>query len=105
MRSAFYYAYMHSAAWYAKRKRALLRAQYRCQKCRSPKRLDVHHLTYERLGHEWDTDLVVLCRKCHDQVHGKTTRRVWLRIDARDVALVVIGLALTLITLRILLRF
>ena len=31
--------------------------------------LDVHHLTYERLGREKDEDLRVLCRACHGDEH------------------------------------
>src|SRR4051812_47555513 len=30
--------------------------------------LEVHHKTYERLGHERDEDLVALCWNCHDGV-------------------------------------
>lgn len=33
--------------------------------------LDVHHLTYERLGNELPEDLVVLCARCHALRHGK----------------------------------
>lgn len=29
-------------------------------------RLEVHHLTYERRGHELDSDLVALCWGCHE---------------------------------------
>lgn len=36
--------------------------------------VDVHHLTYARLGREWESDLIVLCRYCHAREHGK----VWL---------------------------
>lgn len=37
---------------------------------RQQKRLDVHHLTYERFGKELLADLQILCRKCHDEVHA-----------------------------------
>jgi len=44
---------------------------------------DVHHITYERLGHEAMEDLRVLCRKHHDWEHlrpewkkGSKERRV-----------------------------
>lgn len=33
-------------------------------------RLEVHHLTYERIGHEHPDDLIVLCPACHADVHG-----------------------------------
>ena len=32
--------------------------------------LDLHHLTYERLGHERAEDLTVVCRNCHNLIHG-----------------------------------
>lgn len=33
--------------------------------------LDLHHLTYDRYGHERATDLLLLCRGCHDRRHGR----------------------------------
>jgi hypothetical protein len=30
---------------------------------------DLHHASYDRLGHERDADLVPMCRKCHDAMH------------------------------------
>lgn len=32
--------------------------------------INVHHLTYERLGHECESDTVVLCETCHAKRHG-----------------------------------
>jgi|SRR5215472_14775278 len=32
-------------------------------------RLEVHHLTYKRLGHEHPDDLIVLCPGCHAKAH------------------------------------
>lgn len=32
--------------------------------------INVHHLTYERLGHERESDTVVLCETCHAKRHG-----------------------------------
>jgi 5-methylcytosine-specific restriction endonuclease McrA len=31
--------------------------------------VDLHHMTYKRLGNEWDEDLVPLCRDCHKSIH------------------------------------
>ena len=51
---------------------ALQRASYRCQACSSKDEiLDVHHNSYDRLGAEDPSDLIVLCRPCHSKVHGK----------------------------------
>jgi hypothetical protein len=61
--------YLKSDGWKRRRKRALARAGYRCQRCGARGRLDVHHLTYKRRGRERDADLQVLCRSCHQAHH------------------------------------
>ena len=89
-----YARYLASNEWKARRDQALYRAQHRCQSphCRmhmlrtmsdadlaymvsevlTPHayRLEVHHLTYERIGREHPDDLIVLCPQCHADVHG-----------------------------------
>lgn len=86
---ASYADYLQSEDWKVRRERALYLAQHRCQSptCelghlrswtdaelatlpRSRYRLEVHHLTYERLGREHPDDLIVLCRACHAAQHG-----------------------------------
>lgn len=89
-----YADYLVSAEWKLSRKNALQRASHRCQ---SPSceleylrslsdaelafeedemlpphayRLEVHHLTYARLGRELPDDLIVLCPACHAAAHG-----------------------------------
>lgn len=37
--------------------------------------VQLHHMTYERLGHELDSDLAVLCPKCHDLVHDAKSQQ------------------------------
>lgn len=64
-----YEAYLASPLWAARRRRWIRQAHGRCQNCRSRRRLTVHHVTYERLGHELDNDVVVLCWPCHEQLH------------------------------------
>ncbi len=64
-----YYDYLDSPEWAAKRDEALRLADFRCQVCYSSTRLDVHHRTYDRFGNELQSDLVVLCRVCHDIFH------------------------------------
>ena len=62
--------YYRTPEWRAKASRAKIRAGNRCQACgRSGVQLEVHHNTYERLGQELPTDLVVLCRNCHQLYH------------------------------------
>ncbi len=64
-----YSEYLKTTGWQTRREAALKRAGHRCQVCKSADRLEVHHNTYERLGHERAADLVVLCRSCHQTFH------------------------------------
>lgn len=66
-----YKDYLKSEHWMVTRKAALRRANYRCQLCGSTKFLQVHHNNYKNLGHEKDTDLIVLCKYCHGRHHKK----------------------------------
>lgn len=69
-----YQRYLQSAAWKTTRRLALERNGYRCSGCDETEHLEVHHLTYERLGHERPTDLMVLCGFCHAREHGRSPR-------------------------------
>lgn len=40
----------------------------------------MHHLTYERLGCEWLTDLVALCKDCHEQEHDDEFKTMFARL-------------------------
>lgn len=37
--------------------------------CGTSKNLNIHHMTYERLGNEDFNDLVYLCKDCHSNLH------------------------------------
>ena len=41
------------------------RAKNRCEICGERDGLQVHHLNYDRLGHELPGDLKVVCQGCH----------------------------------------
>ena len=57
--------------WWRKRRRQAIRdAKWRCEKCRKRGRLQVHHLSYERLGCERRADLQALCPACHEHEHA-----------------------------------
>jgi ribosome-binding protein aMBF1 (putative translation factor) len=64
-----YSEYLKTEGWKTRRTAAIKRAGHACQVCKSPERLEVHHNTYERLGHELAADLIVLCRNCHQTFH------------------------------------
>ena len=66
--------------WRALRLRALEREGFRCAVCRRGDRLlEVHHLTYERLGAELLEDVVALCQRCH------ATEHAWARRGKRTI--------------------
>lgn len=61
-----YKQYIKSPAWKVRREEMLRAAAYRCQRCRRfGVAVEVHHRTYDNLGHEEEGDLEVLCTDCH----------------------------------------
>lgn len=66
-----YEAYLKSPQWADKRLSAIERAGRRCQVCAAKGApLDVHHNGYRNLGNEPPEDLLVVCRGCHERIHG-----------------------------------
>ena len=77
-RRAEYAAWMSSAGWWQARRRwrdtwiARFGAEPTCAVCGAPWTLrhgDLHHRSYDRLGHERFDDLTPTCRRCHRTVH------------------------------------
>lgn len=69
-----YGCYLKSDHWQAFRLTALERAGNKCALCGDPERvatLNVHHNSYNNLGKEEPTDVVVLCEICHNNYHSK----------------------------------
>lgn len=62
--TAAYTSYLDSEAWAEMRERIMRRARRRCETC-GDLATQVHHLTYERLGHEDPADLLAVCEPCH----------------------------------------
>jgi 5-methylcytosine-specific restriction endonuclease McrA len=70
--SADYLEFLDTPEWWTTRKAALERADYACEECGARGvSLEVHHLTYQRLGVESPDDLEVRCRRCHEAAHDK----------------------------------
>ena len=62
--------YYASLLWKQIRKRRLDFSGHRCELCNSKYTLQVHHSTYARFpGKELMSDLIVLCRPCHEKFH------------------------------------
>ena len=64
-----YRQYIRSDEWEKKREERLKKDGYKCQECGTAKNLEVHHITYERLGNEDINDLITLCKECHENIH------------------------------------
>lgn len=67
---ANYSEYIASPEW------ADVRARYKrsirpqdCGLCGTSEKIEIHHLTYERVGEEELSDLTALCRDCHSMLH------------------------------------
>ncbi len=82
-----YAQYLTTSVWHYRRNEALKRASYTCQRCGVKRQLQVHHLSYERLGNERDEDLEVLCKGCHLGHHAaRAQEKITLYIKlAREV--------------------
>lgn len=65
MYSKQYLDYLNSDLWKQRRMALLEKAEFKCRACGENDCLEVHHLTYERLGNEDPNDLVVLCKSHH----------------------------------------
>jgi len=70
----YYNNYIKSKEWRQMRELILERAHNKCEECGvGGVPLQVHHKTYKRLRFEWMSDLVAVCRKCHENIHGLET--------------------------------
>lgn len=81
-----YVAYLKSKAWQFVRTRTILNAGGMCQRCfvrpDDPvfgRPLEVHHKTYETLGHEREQDVQALCHPCHEEADKERADETTLR--------------------------
>lgn len=69
-----YQAYLRTDYWRIFRHSVITECGPRCQVC--DKRLarpQLHHLSYERLGKERPSDVIIACDDCHRRFHGLPT--------------------------------
>jgi hypothetical protein len=64
-----YSRYLESEEWKERSAGIIARAHGLCEKCGKRKAIHVHHLSYDRVGEERETDLQALCFQCHDEIH------------------------------------
>ena len=71
MHKSEYIEYLKSDEWREKRKILMEQCDWTCSKC-GKKATQLHHLNYNNIGNEeLNTDVVPLCKDCHDEIHGK----------------------------------
>ncbi len=68
---AYRNGYLKSDHWQDGLRKKLKQAGYKCEICHKKTKLDIHHLTYIRLGDERLGDLQALCRSCHRKEHNE----------------------------------
>ena len=67
-----YKDYLKTEHWKNKRAQILIIDNYSCQECGDRENLQVHHLNYDNLWDEKESDLITLCNFCHAEAHGRT---------------------------------
>jgi hypothetical protein len=63
--------YLKSSKWKTLQDLMYILHDSKCECCGNPESLEVHHNTYERLGSEDLSDLNLVCRDCHQHIHGR----------------------------------
>lgn len=61
--------------WRALKAQARTQGGDRCAYCKGRDRLELHHLTYVRLGKERLEDVILLCQACHAWQHKWLARQ------------------------------
>lgn len=77
-RSDEYIKYLQSPEWKAFKAIIVQERKNKCEQCESDGKntcIDLHHITYVRLGHELPQDVKLLCRNCHEAVHQRKFTR------------------------------
>jgi hypothetical protein len=62
-------AYYFTSAWYRRVDAVRARARGRCEFCQHRRMQHCHHRTYVRFGQEPLSDLMGVCRLCHQAIH------------------------------------
>jgi hypothetical protein len=65
----------YNRTYYRNKKLILERDNYQCQCCKTKDDLIAHHIDCKRSNNS-PSNLITLCRQCHDYLHHKYTREV-----------------------------
>lgn len=80
--------YYSSPAWAAKRAERLNIDGFKCARCGFTRALEVHHINYDRFGHEdVSRDLITLCKKCHKEIEAQKKELNPIQIEHHSVYL------------------
>jgi len=71
LKQAQYREYLQTQHWQWLRADILDKRGAKCEHCGSAAKIQLHHLTYERLGKELPTDVIILCKDCHGKAHNR----------------------------------
>jgi ribosomal protein L34E len=85
-----YHDFLQTSYWKKFSQERRKQADFKCTKCgRGDLSLHVHHLTYERRGHELNSDVTVLCEACHLEIHNRPVPKYMIinPVSLRDRAL------------------
>jgi 5-methylcytosine-specific restriction endonuclease McrA len=66
-----YNEYLYSDEWKRIRNK-VVESDGHCLNCQSKNNLQAHHIDYDNVGMEEQSDLLTLCRDCHKQIHSMT---------------------------------
>lgn len=70
-----YEEYLQTKHWLLLRKEIYVKRNKQCEICHKRlKSYHVHHKYYTRIGFEADSDLMLLCKKCHENIHKEKKR-------------------------------
>lgn len=70
----FYHKYLQSDEWSKKREKRMLLDNRKCKICGRPFDLQVHHLTYQNVPFEKMSDLITVCKNCHQKIEAQKIR-------------------------------
>ena len=99
-----YADYITSPAWYARRRKwwdvhedrtgtRIMLCPGGCGTQVNERDDDMHHMSYDRLGDELHTDLLPLCRRCHETVHMLIENSPnWRKMDRAQATTAVLNL-------------
>jgi 5-methylcytosine-specific restriction endonuclease McrA len=76
--------YYDSDQWKALRQIILNRDSHTCRRCNKAKASEVHHLHYRNWMDEKPSDLIAICRKCHQEEHDTIENEFLEELEFED---------------------